>query len=135
MRRLLTYLTFDGNCREAMEFYQQCLGGALQLQTVGESPMAEHLPEPIKAYVLQASLCCDDFILMGTDMVGEEGLKPGNAVSIMIECVSEKEMRNCYLKLSREGRSTHPIKPTFWGGLFGGLTDKFGNHWLFHCKI
>ena len=40
MAQLNAYLRFNGKCREAMTFYQACLGGELTIQTVGESPMA-----------------------------------------------------------------------------------------------
>ena len=42
--KLNPYLHFDGNCREALSFYQECLGGAAEFQTVGQSPLAEGLP-------------------------------------------------------------------------------------------
>lgn len=134
MTQLISYLTFNGNCREAMRFYQECLGGELHFQTVGEAPMSEELPECMKAYILHASLQRSDWVLMGTDMVGDQGLIRGNAVSILIECNSEKEMRNYYEMLSAGGQSTYPIEQTFWGAWFGGLTDKYGNHWWLSFK-
>ena len=47
-----------------------------------------------------------------------------------LSCSSEKEIRNVYEKLSKDGEATHPLEVTFWGALFGDLTDKYGNHWL-----
>lgn len=134
MSKLIAYLTFSGNCREAMSFYQECLGGELYFQTVGDVPMSENLPECMKAWVLHASLQRKDMVLMGTDMVGEQGLIPGNAISILIECSNEKEMRNYYAMLSEGGQSTYPIEQTHWGALFGGLIDKYGNSWLLRCN-
>lgn len=133
MNQLIIYLTFNGNCREAMSFYQACLGGELEFQTIGESPMAEQLPEKIKDFILHATLRNEHLLLMGTDMVGEQGLVKGNAMSILIECQNETEIQVYYQLLSRGGRTTHPIESTFWGALFGGLTDKYGNNWLLHC--
>lgn len=132
MVRLISYLTFGGNCREAMTFYQKCLGGQLSFQTLGESPMADQFPRKMKDCILHSSLHRYDWVLMGTDMVGEEGLVMGNAISLLIECSSEKEMRDLYEMLAENGQPTHPIDATFWGALFGGLTDKYGNDWLFH---
>ncbi len=51
-----SYLTFSGNCREAMRFYQECLGGELQIQTIGDSPMAAKMPKKMKNYILHATL-------------------------------------------------------------------------------
>ena len=56
MTQINSYLTFNGNCREAMTFYQECLGGELFMQTIGESPMAEQMPLPMKESILHATL-------------------------------------------------------------------------------
>lgn len=131
MTQLHSYLTFNGNCREAMTFYQQCLGGELHLQTVGESPLAENMPQPMQQCILHSTLTKDALVLMGSDMVGEHGLIRGNAVALSLQCSSEEEIRRCYeLLCSGGGEPTHPLSYTFWGALFGDLRDKFGNHWL-----
>lgn len=130
MTQLNAYLTFGGNCREAMNFYKDCIGGELVLQTVGESPMAATMPDTMKEYILHSSLTKDDLLLMATDCVGADGLIKGNSVSLCINCGSDKEIKTLYSKLSAGGKATHPLENTFWGAVFGGLTDKYGNHWL-----
>lgn len=132
MAHIHSYLTFNGNCKEAMTFYKNCLGGELELQTIGESPLADKMPVQMKDSILHATLTNDKLILMGSDMVGNNGLIKGNAVSLMLDCNSEKETQLFYATLSEDGESTHPLEISFWGALFGGLTDKFGNHWLLH---
>lgn len=133
MGQLITYLTFDGNCREAMEFYRDCLGGELHFQTLGESPKTEKLPKQMKAYIVQAFLKKDNLVLMGTDMTDEVVLQ-GNSVSILLDCQEEDQIKTYYQNLKAGGKTTHPLQKTHWGDLFGGLTDKYGNQWLFHCK-
>ena len=125
-----SYLTFNGNCREAMTFYKACLGGELVFQTIGESPMADKMPAQMKEYILHSTLTKGQLILMGSDMVGDKGLTKGNSVSLSLNCSSEEEIKKCYANLSKDGEATHPLENTFWGALFGDLTDKFGNHWL-----
>ena len=132
MTQINSYLTFNGNCREAMDFYKKCLGGELSLQTIGESPMADKMPQQMKDCILHAILTKEALVLMASDMVSEQGLLKGNAVSLMLNCSSEEEVKNCYASLSSGGEATHPLEDTFWGALFGDLTDKFGNHWLLH---
>jgi PhnB protein len=56
----------------------------------------------------------------------------GNSVSLMLDCSSEDEIKTVYKKLSKGGKATHPLETTFWGALFGDLTDKYGNNWLLH---
>jgi PhnB protein len=130
MTRINSYLTFNGNCREAMTFYKNCLGGELYFQTIGESPMAEQMPQRMKACILHATLTNGNLIIMGSDMVSETGFIRGNAVSLMLNCSSEAEIRHFYKKLSSGGQATHPLEDTFSDAVFGGLTDKYGYHWL-----
>ena len=130
MTQINGYLTFNGNCREAMAFYKECLGGELYLQTIGESPMAGKMPPQMKECILHSTLTKGAMILMGSDMVGGKGLVRGNGVSLSLDCSSEKEIKTFYANLSAGGEATHPLEDTFWGALFGDLTDKYGNHWL-----
>ena len=134
MTHIRAYLTFNGNCREAMTFYQQCLGGDLNLQTIKDSPMAEQLPDTMRDCILHSTLTNGNFILMGSDMVGADGLQKGNAISLLIDCNTEEELREYYNSLSVNGTATHPIENTFWGALFGGLTDQYGHHLLLHFQ-
>lgn len=130
MAQINSYLTFKGNCREAMTFYQKCLGGELAFQTIGESPLSEKMPKKMKECILHATLAKNDLVLMGSDMVSESGLIKGNAVSLSINCDSEEEIKAFYKRLSKGGKTDRPLEDTFWGVVFGDLTDKFGNHWL-----
>jgi PhnB protein len=132
MTSINSYLTFSGNCLEAMTFYKECLGGELTLQKIGESPLADQMPPQMKECILHSTLTKDSLVLMGSDMVADQGLTKGNAVSLMLNCSSEEETRTLYSKLSSGGKATHPLENTFWGALFGDLTDKFGNNWLLH---
>jgi PhnB protein len=130
MTQINSYLTFNGNCREAMIFYRDCLGGELNFQPIGESPLSDKMPKQMKDCILHATLTNDRLILLGSDMVSEKGLVKGNAVSLSLNCSSEEEIKNFYEKLSNEGKQNHPLEDSFWGALFGDLTDKFGNHWI-----
>lgn len=130
--QLHAYLSFNGNCREAMQFYQECLGGDLSFQTIGESPLSEKMPRQMKDCILHATLSKDSLILMASDIVSADGFIKGNTISLSLNCLSEAELNNCYTKLSTGGRVSHPLETSFWGALFGDLTDQFGIHWLLH---
>lgn len=117
-----------------MLFYKSCLGGTLYLQTVGETPLGEKFPDDIKEYIVHACLQSENMLLMATDMVEDQGLTRGNAVSILIQCESKKEISSYYKKLSAGGESTYPVQKTYWGALFGALTDKYGNRWLLNLN-
>jgi len=115
-----------------MNFYRECPGGELILQTVGASPLAAQMPQQMKAYILHATLTAEGFTILGSDMTPESGLVKGNAVSIFLSCSSEEEIKNVFKALSIDGKVNHDIETTFWGALFGDLTDKFGTTWILH---
>ncbi|HMS65620.1 MAG TPA: VOC family protein, partial [Ignavibacteria bacterium] len=79
MAQINTYLTFSGNCNEAMTFYKNCLGGELTIQRINESPMSEKMPEKMRDCILHSTLKKNELVLMGSDMVPETGLVKGNA--------------------------------------------------------
>lgn len=124
------YLTFNGNCRQAMQFYKECLGGELHFQTIGESPLSATMPVKMKNCILHSSLTNDAFVLMASDLVDDKGLIKGNTVSLLLDCRSEEEVKERYAKLSSGGKATHPPIISHWGTLFGNLIDKYGNHWI-----
>lgn len=134
MTAINAYLSFNGNCKEAMTFYQKCLGGVLSFQTIGDSPLANKLPKKMLSNVLHATLSKEQWVIMGTDISPEPGLVVGNAVSLVINCSTEQEIRQYYSKLVQGGKSTHFLAPTFWNALFGTLIDKYGHQWLLNLN-
>lgn len=130
MTQINAYINFDGNCREAMNFYKECLGGELALQTVEGSPIEEQCPPGIKHLILHASLMKDTLVLMGSDMQGPEGFIKGNSIALSLSCSSEEEIKTFFAHLSNGGKITHALMQSFWGATFGVLTDKFGIRWM-----
>jgi PhnB protein len=134
MLKLNVYLNFDGNCREAMTYYQECLGGDLDFQTVGGSPLEGSMPNENKESILHSSLTTPGFVIMGSDM-GCGGLLAGTRMSMCLDCVSEEQIRTLYDGLSAGGNVKHPIEHSFWGALYGDLTDRYGNQWILNYTI
>jgi PhnB protein len=134
MAQLNPYLNFDNNCREAMSFYKECLGGELFLQTVGEMPeMAAKCPPQMKDQILHSSLTSGDIVIMASDLTREKRIE-GNTVHLCIQCTSEKELNTFFTNLSAGGKVTEPIADMPWGARYGALTDKYGKHWLFNFQ-
>jgi PhnB protein len=130
MTTINAYIGFNGNCREAMTFYKECLGGELTLMPVEGSPAEAHCPESMKNGIMHASLMNNSMVLMGTDMVSPEGYHPGNNISLSINCSSEEEIHRFFNNLSEGGTVMEPVKDQFWGALFGFLKDKYGLYWM-----
>ena len=130
MIQINAYLTFPGQCREAMTFYKDCLGGELTLQTVEDSPMADQWPPQAQKSILHATLMKGNLMLMASDMSPGE-LVRGNTISLSLTCTNEKEIKSYYASLSAGGQATRPPHE-FFGGTIGMLTDKYGMNWLLY---
>lgn len=130
MIQLNPYLTFNGNCSEAMTFYKSCFGGELTLQTVAETPMAAQCPAGMQDHIMHSMLAGKDFCLMATDMQSPDGVKPGNDMAIALNFDNEQAIRNCYSWFSEGGKIIDDLKDAPWGAMFGVVQDKFGKVWM-----
>ena len=129
MARLSPYLKFNGNCRQALEFYKSVLGGQLSLQTIGDSPAARQFPPAMKDRILHGSLASDNLTIFGTDVAGPE-MTQGNNLFLCLVCRSKEEIETLFSRLSQGGKVTTPLKQEFFGA-YGDLADKFGINWMF----
>ena len=131
MTQINAYLNFEGNCREVMTFYKECLDAELNMQTVGGSPIEAQCPAAMKDQILHASLTKDGLVLMGSDMQEPGGnFIKGNNIALSLNCSSDEEIKTFFLKLSEGGRVSHNLMESFWGATFGVLTDKYGIRWM-----
>ncbi len=129
MFQLDTYLTFDGNCAEAMRFYERTLGGKLYLMTIGESPMAVEMPTASRDRIMHARLDLEGRLLMASDaMVGRpyEGMK---GFSLTLNYPTVAEARRVFDTLAEGGQITMALQKTFWAEAFGMFVDRFGTPW------
>ncbi|HVW59699.1 MAG TPA: VOC family protein [Puia sp.] len=131
MTQINAYLNFNGQCREAMTFYQECLGGELTLQRVAESPMAAQLPAIEGANIMHSILIRDGLVLLASDMIGNK-LEKGNTITLCLKCSSNEEINTCFDKLAVGGKIKMPLHQSFLGATYGELTDKYGMNWMFH---
>lgn len=131
MTQLNAYLSFNGNCREAMEFYKDCLGGELTIHTFEGSPIAAQMPEEAQKSVMHANLKKDGLVVMASDGGGMKGAYiKGNTITLSLNCSSDEEIADYYNNLAEGGTITMPLADQFWGAKFGMLTDKFGMDWM-----
>ena len=131
MTQINAYISFNGNCREAMNFYKESLGGGeLSIQTVENSPAASMMPPEMGKSILHSQLIKDRIVIMGSDMLRDKR-NTGNSVSLMMNCSSDKELRTFFENFSRGGKVIDPIADMFWGATFGTLIDKYGVTWMF----
>lgn len=132
--RINPYMAFDGNCREAFNFYQKALGGEIVMMfTHGESPMAESTTPELRDKIMHARLVVGDTELMGSDAM-PNGYKNGNHISVSINVDTPDEAEKTFAALSDKATITMPLQETFWAKRFGMLTDQFGIAWMLNCE-
>jgi len=131
MAILNPYLNFDGNAREAIEFYRDVFGGELNIMAFGDMGMTEHEGTPIPADgVMHAQLTTDQgFTLMASDNPpGMTGQTPNGHLSLSGD---ESELLHGYFdKLADGGTIDVPLEKAPWGDEFGQVKDRFGVNWL-----
>lgn len=127
-----TYLHFDGDCREAMNFYGQCLGAEPNFTpySAGPSDLIAAAPDAAER-ILHAEFTSGPVVLMASDVLPEMPFQRGNNFSISIACESEEELTRLFQAFGDGGQVKIALHDAFWGGRFGMLTDRFGIHWLF----
>ncbi len=128
MPTLKPYLTFNGTCRDAMNFYKDCLGGELSLMPVGESPVANEMPPGYKDQILHASLKTNELEILASDMQPVTMVET-NANHLCLICTTVEEAKILWEKLSAGGKINQPLHEMFFG-FIGTFTDKFGKYWM-----
>lgn len=122
MAQLAAYLKLDGDCREAMTFYEECFGNALSFTAVKGSALEQH-KKPLWFIVIHKPCV--------KGLAGEQHRKTeeGDTVFLWLNCKSEEEIKTTFEKLSKDGTITTELQPAYWGATFGAVTDKFGMSW------
>jgi PhnB protein len=131
MTNLTPYLLFDGRCQQAMEFYQSCFGGELNLTKVKDSPIKDRLPAAQQKKVLHAQLRSNRLEISASDwMQPDRQPVRGNTVCLYLSGGALPELKALFEKLSDGADVTDPLQEQFFG-TYGALNDKFGVRWMF----
>jgi PhnB protein len=131
---LVPYLTFNGNCEEALNFYKGALNGEIvNLSYFENSPMP--VRDEWKKKVLNASLKSGDILFMASDSMPDRKPVEGDNISLALNFTDIPAMETCFGKLSQGGQVTMPLQDTFWGARFGMIRDRFGINWMMNCEI
>lgn len=129
--QFIPYLDFDGDCREAFDFYARVFDGRITLRTTyGESPMAKDMPPETHARVMHSQLESQGAVLMGADGPPRNASNRG-CMNIAVDTPAEAE--RIYAALGEGGSVQMPLQETFWAQRFGMLTDRYGKGWMINC--
>ena len=133
----IPYLAFNGNCAEAIRFYERVLGGKIEMMMSGaDSPMAAQIPKEFAERILHARLALPDGGLLyagdAPASVPYEGIK---GVSIALSYDTTAQAQKVFDALAAGGKVTMPMQPAFWAKAFGMLVDKFGAAWIINGEL
>jgi PhnB protein len=133
--KLIPYLTFPGNCEEALNRYQKIFNGTLSdVSRFGDNPNPQ-LPDDQKNKIMHARLAFGDNILMFSDTMPGGTIDFGNGISLSIGLTDETEARSIFSQLAEGGNITMPLEKQFWGALFGMVKDRYGINWMINCEV
>jgi PhnB protein len=129
-----TYLFFDGECKAAFKFYEQCLGGKIdEMMTYGDGPMSEEIPSEQRDRIMHANLTVGAMVLMGSDTPRDCFKKP-QGFSVNLQFDDRVEAERIFQKLAENGTVRMPFQETFWSTRFGMLVDRFGTPWMINVQ-
>ena len=129
-----TFVSFNGNCREAVEFYAKVFGlGTPKFMTYGDMPPGDdmELGEAEKGLIMYTDLNISGDLVMFCDTPPGMPYIQGNSISLTVVTKDEDEITRLFGELGDGGEVEMELQKTFWAKLYGALTDKFGIHWQF----
>jgi PhnB protein len=142
---VIPHVSFDGNCREALEFYHRCMGGELTVMTWDQMPPSDgctssDMPGPSaesmatareRKLVMHGELMRGGHpVLMANDVPPGMPMQRGNNISLNIACKTTADIERVYAALSEGGQPMMPLSETFFAERFGMLVDRFGITWM-----
>jgi len=129
------YLSFDGNCEEALAFYATVFGGEVtSLMRFAGTPMADAMPPGEQNLVMHANFKSPTLAFMAAD--GNRATEcVGSRVALSLTSKDVPETHRIFDALCAGGTVVMPFGKTFWGAMFGICTDKFGIDWMVNAEL
>lgn len=124
--KLDIYINYPGHCEKAFRFYEQQLGGKIQLMTAHQQPPA-HFPKEWPNPILHAIIEIGGTIVRGADIPGAE---PMRSAYLTLKLDTPESAEEIYSLLSGGGEIFRKMEKTFFANRFAMLRDKFGTSWL-----
>jgi PhnB protein len=126
--QISTHLSFNGQCKAALETYQRLLGGNLHVLTYGESPMADEVDPEHREWIVHGTLAAEGHQISGSDVIGDDFEKP-QGFSITVSLMDRDEAERLFESLAAGGKIGFAFAETFWSPGYGMLVDAFGIPW------
>ena len=131
--QIVPYIMFNGNCEEALKFYEKTLGGEIKDLMRFEGSPGENMSED-KQKVMHSHFAVDGNVLFMASDTGFGGAATTHSgmVHLSLNFTDAGHIQQVFAAMSDGGNVTMPLQDTFWGATFGMLTDQFGVNWMFN---
>jgi PhnB protein len=129
------YLNFNGNCREAVEFYSKVFQTEQpQIMTFGDSPSDPQFPmtDEIKKLIMHTFLMIEGSKVMFSDVPPDMPFIQGNNISLILGSNNIEKLKSMFHQLKEGGTVQMDLQETFWSKCYGFVTDKYGIGWQFN---
>lgn len=126
---LTPYIHFAGNCEEALNTYQEILGGSFEIVNRYDNP-AMGAPGNYKNKILHASFNKDKCLFMACDVFPGQQVTKGMAIALSLDFNDLNQAKKVFAAFANEGEVHVPFDKQFWGTWHGNLTDRFGIRWM-----
>ncbi len=129
--RICPYISFNGNCAEAVAFYEKVFNVKAQIQRYKDAPSDSGIPmsEGTENFIMHAQLELDGAVIMLSDTLPDYPVRMGENIALMLEFDEVEKVKAVFNALKEGGEVSMELEPTFWSKYFGSLTDKFGISW------
>jgi PhnB protein len=135
MTQCRPYLSFFGDCREAVEYYARVTGGEIvAMMTYDEAPGDNPIPDAFKPQIMHAHIKIGDTLLMASDMMFGEKTSSYTGFDVSLHLDTPEEAERVFAELSEGGTVEHPLFESFFAHRFGSLHDKYGVPWMIICE-
>lgn len=131
------YLVFNGNCRQAVEFYSQVFSTPVgEIMTFGDGPENSEFPlgEAEKKLIMHTYMRISGDIVMFSDTFPGRPVTMGDNVSITVMSSDLEELKTQFHRIKEGGVVEMDLQETFWTQCYGSVRDQFGVNWQFSHK-
>ncbi|MBM4761873.1 VOC family protein [Bacillus sp. B15-48] len=126
------YITFNGNCREAVELYSEAFATEKpQIMTFGDAPPNPEFELPVEAkeLVMHTELYINGSRVMFSDVFPGQAYEKGNNITLAFVSEDLEAVKHAFSKLKEQGTVEMELQETFWSKCYGKVTDRFGIGW------
>jgi PhnB protein len=136
--KITPYLSFNGNCSEAIKLYEKAFGVKAQVMMYSDAPQSENYQPQAgtENFVMHACLTNrEDYTVFLCDVPPDISSNFGNGMAVSIELASMDALKFAFDTLKEGGTVGLELHKTFWSKCFGSLQDKFGVGWMLSLPI